>query len=487
MSERPLVRFDRVDVDLAGTTILHELDWQLIRGEHWGIVGANGSGKTSFLGLIAGTLWPAPDRGERRYDFGSGEQRDAVQARQRIVLVGHELQDRYARWNWNFSALDVVLSGVYRTDVPRRRPNAAERSQALGIMRRLQIAHLAERQFLQLSRGEQRRVLIARGVAFEPAVLLLDEPASGLDKDARRELERMIESIGEHATVVTCAHAAEQLPATARRVLRLERGRIVSIGSREPAARGDEEAALVPIAPVAAPGGQPATPLIEITHADVWLGARPVLRDITWRLEPRQHWLITGGNGAGKSSFLRLAHGQLRAAIGGEVRWPALGDPRSVWALRRSIAWVSPELQAGYRYPTTVRACVASGFESSIGLTRKLTAKETLRVEELLAVFALVELAERKLATLSYGQARRALIARALVNRPRVLLLDEPWEGLDRPIAALLNAQLAAVAAADTQLVCASHLALYREHFTHELVLERGTIVATRELSGARQ
>jgi molybdate transport system ATP-binding protein len=110
-----------------------------------------------------------------------------------------------------------------------------------------------------------------------------------------------------------------------------------------------------------------------------------------------------------------------------------------------------------------------------------------LRVEELLAVFALVKLAERKLATLSYGQARRALIARALVNRPRVLLLDEPWEGLDRPIAALLNAQLAAVAAADTQLVCASHLALYREHFTHELVLERGTIVATRELSGARQ
>jgi molybdate transport system ATP-binding protein len=403
-------------------------------------------------------------------------------------LVGHELQDRYARWNWNFSALDVILSGVYRTDVPRRRPNAAERSQAFGIMRRLEIAHLAQRQFLQLSRGEQRRVLIARGVAFDPVVLLLDEPASGLDKDARRDLERMIERIGEHATMVACAHAAEDLPATARRMLRLERGRIVSSGSREPAARSDEKAALVPsAAPVAAPAGQPAAPLIEITHADVWLAARPVLRDITWRLDPRQHWLITGSNGAGKSSFLRLAHGQLRAAVGGEVRWPALGDPRSVWTLRRSIAWVSPELQAGYRYPTTVRACVASGFESSIGLTRKLTASETSRVEELLAAFALVELADRKLATLSYGQARRALIARALVNKPRVLLLDEPWEGLDRPIAALLNAQLGAVVAADTQLVCASHLALYREHFTHELVLDRGRIIATRGLSGARQ
>ena len=123
----PLVRLSGVDVDIDGTTVLHGIDWQLERGSHWGIVGANGSGKTTFLGLIAGTRWPAPDRGERVYDFGRGPQRDAVAARSEIVLVGHELQDRYARWGWNFSALEVVLSGVYRTDVPRRRPRDGER------------------------------------------------------------------------------------------------------------------------------------------------------------------------------------------------------------------------------------------------------------------------------------------------------------------------------------------------------------------------
>ncbi len=182
--------------------MLHAIDWELARGEHWGIVGANGSGKTSFLNLVAGTLWPAPDSGVRTYDFGDGEQRDAVEARQRIVLVGHELQDRYARWNWNFSALDVVLSGVYRTDVPRRRPLAAERAQALQIMRQLAIAYLAQRPFLQLSRGEQRRVLIARGFAFQPLVLLLDEPASGLDRGARAELREMLEQIGASTTLI---------------------------------------------------------------------------------------------------------------------------------------------------------------------------------------------------------------------------------------------------------------------------------------------
>ena len=181
MTVAPLVTLDHVDVDLGGVPVLHDISWQLARGEHWGVVGANGSGKSTLLGLIAGTIWPAPERGTRRYDFGGGAETDAVRARSEIVLVGHELQDRYARMAWNFTALDVVLSGIYRTDVPRRRPAAGQRERALAVLRRLGVAALAERRFLELSRGEQRRVLIARGVAFEPTILLLDEPASGLD------------------------------------------------------------------------------------------------------------------------------------------------------------------------------------------------------------------------------------------------------------------------------------------------------------------
>ena len=109
MSPAPLVRFEHVDVALEGVPILHDIHWHLNRGEHWGIVGANGSGKSTLLGLIGGTLWPAPGSGQRSYDFGAGTETDAVHARSEIVLVSHELQDRYARLNWNFTALDVVL------------------------------------------------------------------------------------------------------------------------------------------------------------------------------------------------------------------------------------------------------------------------------------------------------------------------------------------------------------------------------------------
>ncbi len=145
------------------------------------------------------------------------------------MLVGHELQDRYARMAWNFTALDVVLSGIYRTDVPRRRPAAEQRERALDVLRRLGVAGLAERRFLELSRGEQRRVLIARGVAFEPTVLLLDEPASGLDARARVELDAMLELVAKECTIVCAAHVPGDLPALIGRYLRVDRGRVETV------------------------------------------------------------------------------------------------------------------------------------------------------------------------------------------------------------------------------------------------------------------
>jgi len=186
---------------------------------------------------------------------------------------------------------------------------------------------------------------------------------------------------------------------------------------------------------------------------------------------------VTPPNGSGKSSLLRLLYGALRPALGGEVAWPALGNPRDIWQLRKAIAWVSPELQAAYRYPSTVRACIASGFTSSVGQTRAPSAAEAARVEQLLVELELEPIADRQLRTLSYGQARRALLGRVLANHPRVLLLDEPWEGLDAPMAELLNATLEKVTAAGTQLVCASHLTTHRTHFTHELALDAGRVV----------
>ncbi|HEX6995950.1 MAG TPA: ATP-binding cassette domain-containing protein, partial [Gammaproteobacteria bacterium] len=223
-----LIELDRVDVEIDGAPVLRDISWRLRPDEHWGVVGANGSGKSTLLALLAGTRWPAPGRGRRTYDFGDGPERDAVEARRRVTLVGHELQDRYTRLGWNFAAVDVVLSGLFRTDVPRLAAAPEDVERARALLEEAHVAHLADRPFLELSRGEQRRVLIARALAFEPRVLLLDEPVSGLDTRSRRSVHALLKRIADRVQIVVTAHHAAELPAVVTHVLEIDAGRIAA-------------------------------------------------------------------------------------------------------------------------------------------------------------------------------------------------------------------------------------------------------------------
>lgn len=181
-----------------------------------------------------------------------------------------------------------------------------------------------------------------------------------------------------------------------------------------------------------ATGGQP--PLIELCDAEVVRDGRTILHVDSLAFREGEHVAVLGPNGAGKSTLIGLITRDVRplarehpsVLLRGRTRW-------DLFEARRVFGVVSDTLQEEYRLGVTVRDVVLSGFFGSVGLYRRgeVTPAMRARVHELLGYLEIGAMAERAMNTLSTGEARRALIGRALVHEPALLVLDEPTHGLD--------------------------------------------------------
>jgi molybdate transport system ATP-binding protein len=431
----------------GGKWALRDVTLRLDAGERWALVGDNGAGKTQLLKLLAGEVWPTPTGREQRIYRIGRRGVDLIEAKARIAYVGAELQDKYARYGWDLSVRDMIAAGLHGTDLLLWPATAAERGKIAATLRCCGLGRLAAREFSSLSYGQKRLALLARALAQEPDWLLLDEFYNGLDTAYRRRIDRVLDAVraaGQSWIAVT--HRAGDVPRGTRGIIELHQGRLLSVKALRAvkASRGAAAARLDPgggsrttpkrPGSLSAAAGHPAPDgpvLLRIDRADLYVNYRPVLLGLNWELRKGQHWAVFGANGSGKTSFLKLLYGDLSPALGGRIErkgFPA-GTPISLW--KRHVGYVSPELQADYAVDIRIRDLVASGRQASIGLAEAPTAQDRKAAARWLRYFRLMAVAGRRPRELSYGQLRRALIARALTARARILLLDEPLTGLD--------------------------------------------------------
>jgi ABC-type molybdenum transport system ATPase subunit/photorepair protein PhrA len=220
-----------------------------------------------------------------------------------------------------------------------------------------------------------------------------------------------------------------------------------------PAARRASKPATLRATPPARRGA----PLIELRNVDLYVEYRAVLKQVNWQLRRGEHWAVFGANGAGKSSFLKLLYGDLAPAQGGSIERAGHppGTPIGDW--KRRVGLVSPELQTTYLIDVSVLELVASGRHSSIGLADALTRADERKARQWLEFFELQSFAQRRPRELSYGQLRRALLARAMASDARILLLDEPLTGLDPTQRAAMKRLLQRLMRRQATLVAAVH------------------------------
>lgn len=469
----PLVQLADLNVDLAGRRILHDLNWRLPRGEHWALVGPNGSGKSSLLRLIRGELVPRSG-GRRTWHLNGHTTASAIVARERIALVSAEAQNRYGRDTWGQSVRDAVAAGLRGERFLYGDITTDEAARVEEVVARVDLSDLAERRPGTLSQGELRRMMIAQALVSRPEVLLLDEITSGLDAASRDRLRELLDDLSTDVTLVCAAHRPEDLPSCVGRAARLQDGRIIWTGPAAELSLRRRQAAMTRPAAVA-------EPLVEIRGADLIVDGQTLLHDLTWTIHAGEHWRVVGPNGAGKSTLLRLLYADLRPALGGSITWFGRPGLVPVWDIRAGIGYVTDRVQIEYDGSETVEDVVGSGFRHGVGLFQPLTPPQRERVAAAMVDWRLEPLRGRRFGHLSQGQARRVLLARALVHRPRLLLLDEALDGLDPAAADELGERLAGLAAEGLTLVQVTHHDADRVPVAHRVLrLDRGRAVIDR-------
>ena len=226
----PILAVSHLRIQRDRTVILDDVSWRVERGQHWVMLGANGSGKTSLLSALTGYLMPTSGEmvllGQR---YGESDWREL---RKHVGLVSSSVRQRMADTE---PALDSVVSGKYAMIDFWGRPSRRDRTEATRIFRQIECVHLTARPWSVLSQGERQRVLIGRALMARPRLLILDEPCAGLDPAAREHFLQFLQRLGRRKnspTLVLVTHHVEEIMPVFSHVLILKDGRVLAAGTK---------------------------------------------------------------------------------------------------------------------------------------------------------------------------------------------------------------------------------------------------------------
>jgi iron complex transport system ATP-binding protein len=225
----PVARLEGVRVVRGDAVLLRDVTWQVNAGERWAVLGANGAGKTTVLQVAAGTIRPTGGRVELL-----GESLDDTDLDDLLPRVGWASAALADRLPPDERVLDVVLTASYAT-VRRggETYDGVDEDRARNLLLQLGCRALVERRFGTLSEGERKRVQLARALMTDPELLLLDEPAAGLDLGGREALLHMLGRLAQDPqapALVLVSHHVEEVPAGFTHALLLREGAVVAAG-----------------------------------------------------------------------------------------------------------------------------------------------------------------------------------------------------------------------------------------------------------------
>lgn len=399
----------------------------------------------------------------------------------------------------------------------------------------LNIQDLLHQPISTLSTGQFRLCLIARALIKQPQLLILDEPYDGLDKQNHAKFTQIIMQLAKsELTIILITHRIEDIDPIFQQIILLKKGAIITQGTPQQTLTNSNLSKLydtplqvitqnnhyhlhysypsISTIPAIAPIS---TLLVSFQNVTVQYQSRalnharhpekfakvkhsetkqicsgpqttsnhktpkatPIIHNLTWQFLTNQHWAILGPNGSGKTTITRLIYADHPQLHSNDIQilGKRIGQGTSIWDIKQHISLVSPHLQLSYRKKDTAYDVIASGLFDSIGLYRQLTPNQHQQIQTIIDQLKLNHLTTQNFPTLSTGQQRLILIARALVKQPKLLILDELTSGLDIPNRARILNLINQLSTSTNLLFISHHHAEIPPCITHILQLPTQT------------
>lgn len=421
-----MIEIENVDVTRSGRKVLQNFSWKSGAREHWVLKGANGSGKTMLLELIAGNIHPSV--GEVRYDFIKGttwEDRFRERKEKIHYIPAHAIQTFLSSHHELFYQQRYYSIGD--TDIPPVRDifgNDLHNLHALSFPASFNIDALLDLELTRLSNGQLKKVLILKNLVKQlPEIVLFDHPFEGLDHTSRLDLIKFIDHISEAYDIqIIMADHHDHLPTVINRALVMERGKIKSIENRTPS----------PLAPARKElngtrvAQKTSDPVVEMRNVTIQYGRREILKNINWTVQRGDRWALSGRNGSGKTTLFSLIYADHPMAYSQQVYLfgKRRGSGESIWDIKNRINYLGPEL-INYlnpaRTPGTTREYITAQHKRNI----------IPELQELIHFFHVTDFIDQPVKYLSSGQLQLMLLINYFLSEKELLLLDEPFQFLD--------------------------------------------------------
>lgn len=422
-------------------TIFTGLNWAFHSHQNWAIVGPNGAGKTILAEAIAGKGWVS--EGHIDYALIGKPMDSTIDLRDYISYVTFTEQSRqfnYANFYYqqrfqsteSDQAITVEQYLFGEEDLPGSDP----------LFEILNIAPLLKLHFIKLSNGQTRRVRLAKALRKAPKLLIVDNFFTGLDQDTRDNLAQLLNKLTEKGLKIILVTSSEMLPQCITHVLEIDnfaaKGQSTraayqaQVEKKMPTSRGS-----IALKPEFAQSNKTKhyefDLAVQMKNVNLSYGNKPILSGINWTIQKGEKWALTGPNGSGKTSLLSLIYADNPQAYSQKIRLfdRPKGSGESIWQIKQKIGFISPELFTYFRSSKPALEVAATGYTDTLVLQRKISPIQQAELEHLFEFFSMTALLRRPYHHLSTGEQRMVLIIRSLIKNAPMLIMDEPFQGLD--------------------------------------------------------